>query len=78
MRVKTGWRGREVSGMVDGGSVGGGGGAAEAIGGLGSVEWMRVFVFFCFFVACFRANQHFPYNKYKKQVSFLNCFTPQK
>lgn len=48
MRVKTGWRGREVSGMVDGGSVGGGGGAAEAIGGLGSVEWMRVFVFLLF------------------------------
>jgi len=44
MRVKTGWRGRAVSGMFDGGSVGGGGGAAAAIGGLGSVEWMRVFV----------------------------------
>lgn len=49
MRVKTGWRGRAVSGMVDGGSVGGGGGAAAAIGGLGSVEWMRVFLFRFFF-----------------------------
>ena len=38
--MKTGWRGRAVSGMVDGGSVGGGGGAAAA---------MVVFVFRFFF-----------------------------